>query len=187
MTTEKEWNSNVHIQYKGKSEQVDSRRSICQREMKSVVRLTVFFQNTTIHGLARIQNGTSLRKLYWAILFPSMFAILILNDVLIFKDFYSYPTYFKSEKSTMSSVPFPSVTLCNSNTFKKSDNNYAVDNTEVLINFLKGKNSTRGSNKISIADWTMQQSRKYFEKRNGNTTLINRNRTQTPPFLIEKL
>ena len=146
-----------------------------------------FFQNTTIHGLPRIQNGSSLRKLYWATLFTLMFAILIFNVAVILQDFYSYPTYFKNEKSTMPSVSFPSVTLCNSNTFKKSDNNGAIDNTELLINFLRGINRTRGSNKISILDLPLQQSSKYFEIRNGNTTLLNRNKTHTPSFLIEKL
>ena len=85
---------------------------------KETAALNEAVQSLTVHGLPRLLQGdVKYMKVVWFIIFfgaLSGLAILITDRV---KEYKKHEVYFKVESKVMQPVPFPAITVCNSDRF----------------------------------------------------------------------
>lgn len=93
-----------------------------------------FSQSTTMHGVQFVGDATTnkLRRCIWLILVFGMNVVFIMLLVLRFAYFVQRPVSTKVSIEHTTSLPFPAVTLCNFNKYKKSrtENNTYWDFTQ---------------------------------------------------------
>ncbi|XP_070574558.1 uncharacterized protein [Ptychodera flava] len=80
-----------------------------------------FGRTTTIHGLPHvISTKATLGKLLWAILFLSAVGVFVLQASELVRLYLDYDVRVKISLGTAKSLPFPAVTLCNTNMVRQS-------------------------------------------------------------------
>ena len=81
-----------------------------------------FTQNTTLHGINHVTDTNSrlLRRILWfaSFLFTTVLFTFFLSRGLI--QYFSYPTVASFQYRPVTSLDFPSVTVCNVNMLRKS-------------------------------------------------------------------
>eukprot|EP00112_Aurelia_sp_Birch-Aquarium-sp1_P020290 Seg5197.1 transcript_id=Seg5197.1/GoldUCD/mRNA.D3Y31 product="Acid-sensing ion channel 4-A" protein_id=Seg5197.1/GoldUCD/D3Y31 len=90
-------------------------------EITSKYIVSNYFQSTTIHGISSIYSGRSFfMKLFWLIVFLSVFGLLIRQVYEISMRLTKYEVLTVVEKTAHQSMEFPAVTLCSTRPFRKS-------------------------------------------------------------------
>ncbi|KAI3374308.1 hypothetical protein L3Q82_006146 [Scortum barcoo] len=84
--------------------------------------ITVFGANCTLHGLSHIflPGGVTLRRLLWAAAFSSSLSIFLYQVADRVIEYYKYPHVTILDEMDSPSMFFPAITLCNYNSFRKS-------------------------------------------------------------------
>ncbi|XP_064611817.1 degenerin-like protein unc-105 [Liolophura sinensis] len=80
-----------------------------------------FTSNTSLHGVKYVsQSSRGARRYFWVVALVCMSVLLVNVVVNQVEKFTSYPFYTVNTLRQTHSLPFPSVTICNSNLFRKS-------------------------------------------------------------------
>ncbi|XP_064611819.1 acid-sensing ion channel 4-A-like [Liolophura sinensis] len=80
-----------------------------------------FTSSTSLHGVKHISQGSKgARRHFWVVALLCMLVLLVYVIVNQVVKFTSYPFYTVNTLRQTRSLPFPSVTVCNSNLFRKS-------------------------------------------------------------------
>lgn len=84
--------------------------------------ITVFGANCTLHGLSHIflPGGVTLRRLLWAAAFSTSLSIFLYQVADRVIEYYEYPHVTILDEMDSPVMYFPAVTLCNYNSFRKS-------------------------------------------------------------------
>uniref|UniRef100_A0A3Q4H4M5 Uncharacterized protein n=1 Tax=Neolamprologus brichardi TaxID=32507 RepID=A0A3Q4H4M5_NEOBR len=84
--------------------------------------ITVFGANCTLHGLSHIflPGGVTFRRLLWAAAFSASLSIFLLQVADRVIEYYQYPHVTILDEMDSPVMYFPAITLCNYNTFRKS-------------------------------------------------------------------
>ncbi|TWW73810.1 Acid-sensing ion channel 3, partial [Takifugu flavidus] len=84
--------------------------------------ITVFGANCTLHGLSHIflPGGVTLRRLLWAAAFSTSLSIFLYQVADRVIEYYRYPHVTILDEMDSPVMYFPAVTLCNYNSFRKS-------------------------------------------------------------------
>ncbi|CAF98449.1 unnamed protein product, partial [Tetraodon nigroviridis] len=84
--------------------------------------ITVFGANCTLHGLSHIflPGGVTLRRLLWAAAFSASLSIFLYQVADRVIEYYRYPHVTILDEMDSPVMYFPAVTLCNYNSFRKS-------------------------------------------------------------------
>uniref|UniRef100_A0A3B5AIS8 Acid-sensing ion channel 1-like n=1 Tax=Stegastes partitus TaxID=144197 RepID=A0A3B5AIS8_9TELE len=84
--------------------------------------ITVFGANCTLHGLSHIflPGGVTIRRLLWAAAFSSSLSIFLLQVADRVIEYYQYPHVTILDEMDSPLMYFPAITLCNYNSFRKS-------------------------------------------------------------------
>ncbi|XP_070582192.1 uncharacterized protein [Ptychodera flava] len=84
--------------------------------------VTNFGQSTTCHGLQQILIGDSpFRKLIWLAVFLTAMGVFTFQAYELVSLFLTYDVRINMEVGTASSLPFPAVTICNTNKLRLSE------------------------------------------------------------------
>ena len=102
--------------------------------------LLQFFTITSFHGLPHIGNASSRKSycqsVYWIILIIIALVAMTWAVVSVTIEYTAMNTSLQSRQALKNSVPFPAVTICNQNLFRKSVVSNATDITDDLVTFL---------------------------------------------------
>ena len=151
----------------------------CSKAAKS--KTEQFMEDTSIHGMTQIRKGPMLKSICWAILFLSLFSMLIYQMVDILERYYSYQTLFKVKRKTASKIVFPAITICNANNFQKSEGllNLTDDADKIAETML---NTTIGG-KFTINTLRYQRAHQYRENAHAQT----KSKSQYIPMFLPNL
>ncbi len=101
---------------------------------KAIKSFKRFSETATMHGLYKIGHSpTRWSRLLWTVVVAGLFAGFVVEIVKLFKEHYSYKTYVKLDKQTLSKMEFPSVTICEANNFRLSVFKKFLPNVETLV------------------------------------------------------
>ena len=94
------------------------KKRLLKRDSKKFVK---YVRSTSTHGVKYIFLGKSwIRRLFWSLLFLTAFSFCLYNVVTNIKSFVHAPTSTTVSSVHVSSAQFPSVTVCNMNSFRSS-------------------------------------------------------------------
>lgn len=84
--------------------------------------ITVFGANCTLHGLSHIflPGGVTIRRLLWSVAFTSSLSSFLYQVAGMVMLYYQYPHVTILDEMDSPVMPFPAITLCNYNSFRKS-------------------------------------------------------------------
>ncbi|KAK2157086.1 hypothetical protein LSH36_199g03027 [Paralvinella palmiformis] len=79
-----------------------------------------FLRGSTAHGLPKVVTSASrTRQVIWLIVFCTAFAYFIYQCTILVNYYLSYPVSVQIDVTTLKSMNFPAVTVCNMNMLKK--------------------------------------------------------------------
>ncbi|KAL9986155.1 hypothetical protein ACROYT_G000249 [Oculina patagonica] len=80
-----------------------------------------FCSRTSAHGICQVSSSTTnTRKCFWVLLCLAAFSVSVIHVMAFVKEYLSFPVKTEVDMVHESSLPFPSVTVCNLNQFKRS-------------------------------------------------------------------
>ena len=90
-----------------------------------------YLTKSTIHGLSKIEESKDWSlKLLWSVAILALFVGSVTNIVFLVAEFLEFRTYVLVEEHTNDTAMFPSVTICNLNSYQKSKFNSLVTDME---------------------------------------------------------
>ncbi|XP_065885064.1 acid-sensing ion channel 1A-like isoform X2 [Dysidea avara] len=113
----------------------DSNRQLASTWRMKVWRaLFIFFTNTSFHGLPHIASGkrSQTRITCWIIIFLLSLLIMLAAIYFVTVQYVEKKTILFSKQYSHRSLPFPAITICNSNMYRRS----VVKDTDVDLNEL---------------------------------------------------
>ena len=82
--------------------------------------LCLFLSTTSFHGLPFFAYSRSLYKLYWIILFLLVLALTVLSTLIVASQYVEMNKILYSRLRFNKRLPFPAITICNSNFYRES-------------------------------------------------------------------
>lgn len=93
-----------------------------EEEQRPPSDITVYGANCTLHGLSHIflPGGVTIRRLLWAAAFSSSLSCFLYQVAGMIILYYQYPHVTILDEMDSPVMPFPAITICNYNKFRKS-------------------------------------------------------------------
>lgn len=102
------------------------RRTFIEQSRKSI--LKNYLLNTATHGLHNIGTAYStLHRTFWIFIFLALFISMSYFVIMEFLQYFTFPTQISVDIVPMRDMPFPAVTICNGNPFRKDRTMKALD------------------------------------------------------------